>query len=456
MEVKKNTIDSYEVITDDDGRIIKLILKCGNLTEEYPIRYDKNGNVMRIGAEWMSFLGYTEELDNDNDDGGSGGNGDGDNSGDSGDSGNTGNDEEKETDRYIYSYTGEGFNVDIKNAVKTVELGYTDKNYIDCTLNDWCCIEVFEFVNTPPQTYERKVIFQPTDEIYNGQKLYAYIIDEKTVYLYSETDIVLLPIDSSYMFYRFAYIPNTNFLKRFDASVSTNMSHMFAGFGIFNIIIDLGDNFDTSNVVDMEAMFNGIDFSTINLGDKFYTNSVENMSCMFSEVNTNITNNFTLNLGDKFDTSNVTDMSWMFTHLGRISNGFTLNLGDNFDTSNVTNMEYMFSGVGVSSTEKINICTNQENYSLGNKFDTSKVVNVTEMFSYFGNDGYWMNNGTEWYDIEVCLSLGVLFTPSAIENYDKMFYTDEIGYLSCTQEFYDWAVTETKVLGTLNTEIIII
>ena len=77
MEVKKNTIDSYEVITDDDGRIIKLILKCGNLTEEYPIRYDKNGNVMRIGAEWMSFLGYTE-LDNDNDDGGSGGNGDGD------------------------------------------------------------------------------------------------------------------------------------------------------------------------------------------------------------------------------------------------------------------------------------------------------------------------------------------------------------------------------------------
>ena len=91
MEVKKNTIDSYEVITDDDGRIIKLILKCGNLTEEYPIRYDKNGNVMRIGAEWMSFLGYTE-LDNDNDDGGSGGNGDGN------DSGNTGNDERQKQD----------------------------------------------------------------------------------------------------------------------------------------------------------------------------------------------------------------------------------------------------------------------------------------------------------------------------------------------------------------------
>lgn len=68
MEVKKNTIDSYEIITDDDGRIIKLLLKCGKFIEEYPIRYDKNGNVMRIGAEWMSFLGYTEELDNDDGD----------------------------------------------------------------------------------------------------------------------------------------------------------------------------------------------------------------------------------------------------------------------------------------------------------------------------------------------------------------------------------------------------
>lgn len=63
MKVNKTNIDNIEVIKDEVGRIIKLLLKCGKFIEEYPIKYDKNGNVMRIGAEWMSFGGdlYIDE-----------------------------------------------------------------------------------------------------------------------------------------------------------------------------------------------------------------------------------------------------------------------------------------------------------------------------------------------------------------------------------------------------------
>lgn len=47
-----------------------------------------------------------------------------------------------------------------------------------------------------------------------------------------------------------------------------------------------------------------------------------------------------LDLGDKFDTSNVTDMNQMFNHCSSLE---SLDLGDKFDTSNVTNMWRMFS-----------------------------------------------------------------------------------------------------------------
>ena len=53
-----------------------------------------------------------------------------------------------------------------------------------------------------------------------------------------------------------------------------------------------------------------------------------------------------LDLGSNFDTSNVTNMWGMFAGVGQVSPMTTLNLGDKFNTSKVTNMGYMFHCTG--------------------------------------------------------------------------------------------------------------
>ena len=114
-------------------------------------------------------------------------------------------------------------------------------------------------------------------------------------------------------------------------------------------------DFDTSNVANMERMFeNCIFHKGFSLGDKFDTSSVTDMENMFSGCA--LPEGFTL--GDKFDTSNVTNMESMFDHC-QIPEGFTL--GDKFDTSNVANMERMFEEAKLP-----------EGFTLGDKFDTSK------------------------------------------------------------------------------------
>lgn len=95
-------------------------------------------------------------------------------------------------------------------------------------------------------------------------------------------------------------------------------------------------DFDTSNVLSMEAMFEGCTLPHgFTLGDKFYTCAVTTMSSMFAFCNIPVG----FSLGANFDTSNVTDMSGMFGCCTMCS-GFTL--GDKFDTSKVINMNSMF------------------------------------------------------------------------------------------------------------------
>lgn len=71
------------------------------------------------------------------------------------------------------------------------------------------------------------------------------------------------------------------------------------------------------------------------LGDKFDTSRVISMEAMFSQCA--LPEGFSF--GDRFDTSNVVNMHSMFFG-GEISEG--ISLGDHFDTSNVTNMGNMF------------------------------------------------------------------------------------------------------------------
>ena len=146
----------------------------------------------------------------------------------------------------------------------------------------------------------------------------------------------------------------------FDTSSVTSMEAMFCDCKIPEGFT-LGDKFDTSNVTNMEAMFSRCTMSKgFSLGDKFNTGSVKDMHEMFYRCK--LPEGFTL--GDKFDTSNVSDMRFMFESC-ELPEGFTL--GDKFYTSSVLLIKDMFRGCRIS-----------EGFSLGDKFDEADINKLND------------------------------------------------------------------------------
>lgn len=145
-------------------------------------------------------------------------------------------------------------------------------------------------------------------------------------------------------------------LSTFNTSNVTDMSKMFSNSKVTELNIS---GFDTSQVINMNSMFNyctnikKIDLSSFN------TSNVREMSFMFNKCK-QLTD---LNL-DNFNTSNVTDLCFMFCNCESIK---TLDLSG-FDTKNVTDMSEMFGSC--YSLEKIDISS----------FDTSNVVLMEGMF----------------------------------------------------------------------------
>lgn len=178
-------------------------------------------------------------------------------------------------------------------------------------------------------------------------------------------------------------VRNIDFSK-FNTSKVTDMSYMFSDIPIYDNF-DIS-SFDTSNVTNMSHMF----FSCL-LKDSFNisklnTSKVTDMSYMFSSSIAHIQDVDFLN---NFDTSNVTNMEGMF-YQGS-SAGAILKTIDvsSFDTSNVTNMGSMFFGhpfslttIYVSDKWSINKVTKSDqmfgiNMKLvggsGTKFSSSKI-----------------------------------------------------------------------------------
>ena len=215
---------------------------------------------------------------------------------------------------------------------------------------------------------------------------------DKTAYYYSETEKVYLNRDSHRMFYseygtqKIKNILDLD-LSNFDTSNVTDMNGMFQGMS--NLTTLNLSNFDTSKVTNMESMFSHM-FSLTSLDlSNFDTSKVTNMGGMFVAMHSPTS----LNLSN-FDTSKVTDMSFMFFNMSNLT---SLNLS-NFDTSKVTDMSYMFSGM-----------SNLTTLDLSN-FDTSKV---TDMGLMFGN----MSN-------LITLDLSN-FDTSNVTNMQSMFYLDD-------------------------------
>ena len=150
--------------------------------------------------------------------------------------------------------------------------------------------------------------------------------------------------------------------------------------------IKFGDNWDTSNVINMDYMFSNCS-SLVNLDlSKFDNSQVTSMYEMFYGCRS-LTS---LDLSS-FGTSQVTNMRSMFTLCSSLTN---LNL-TSFDTSQVTDMKGMFygcsnltsldlSGFDTSRVTSMNImfyeCSSLTSLDLSG-FDTGKVTDMSDMFS---------------------------------------------------------------------------
>ena len=211
-----------------------------------------------------------------------------------------------------------------------------------------------------------------------------------------------------YAFYNMQNVSSVN-LDGLNTSEANSMREMFRYVGNRStptFSLDLGANFNTSNVKYMSWMFastgrRATNFS-LNLGNKFNTSNVNNMSSMFHSAGYSATT-FNLDLGSQFNTNNVKDMTFMFTYAGQSSTSFSLNLGSQFNTSNVNNMIYMFGYTGQSATSF--------SLDLGSQFNTGNVINMASMFDSTGQSAMTFN-----------LNLGSQFNTSNVNNMSQMFY----------------------------------
>lgn len=328
---------------------------------------------------------------------------------------------EATTVRCIYS--GKEFNSKIKSLAA--------KSYKDFD-NDDKVITAIEVTETKP---DESIETRELSNTENNQVLTAYM-DGTVLKLYTEADIIILPKDSSYMFYSLKNIASLD-LSRFSSIETQNMERMFCGLANLTML-NLGKNFDTSNTTNMSYMFNELSsMYSLSLGEKFDTSNVTKMNSMFSYMgnsDSNLYGTFLLDLGKKFDTSKVTDMSYMFAYVATWSTNTTLILGEKFDTSNVKNMSYMFVGAFVISGKKFE--TDIKNLSL------KSATNITNMFYSFGPSiSYYDGNLGLIYSLEaeIKIDLGDEFVVTDNMTLGNYALSPRDGIiLKVPQSTYDW------------------
>ena len=165
------------------------------------------------------------------------------------------------------------------------------------------------------------------------------------------------PKSTANWFASMSHLSDVSGLQNLNTSQVTNMENMFNGCEILNDL-DLS-NFNTANVTDMSGMFSSCErFSSLDVSH-FNTAKVTDMSGMFGYC-TGLT---ALDVSH-FNTAKVTDMAGMFSNCTGLT---SLDLGS-FNTSLVTNMASMFQS-----------CTGLTSLNLSN-FNTSNVTDMNSMF----------------------------------------------------------------------------
>ena len=181
------------------------------------------------------------------------------------------------------------------------------------------------------------------------------------------------------------YNPNltTMDLHNLDTTNITDMNAMFNGGRNLNVVGDLSQ-WNVANVVDMGNMFQSAS-SLTNIGDlsNWDTSNVTDMSFMFQSASK------LKDLGNlgRWKTGNVTDMSRMFN--GDVS---LTNIGDlsNWDTSNVTDMSFMF-----QSASKLKDLGNLDHWKTGNVGDMSFMFSNMPALTNVGDLSHWDTNNVQ-------------------------------------------------------------
>jgi len=189
-------------------------------------------------------------------------------------------------------------------------------------------IKNFKRVNVIPNQYKNVNYIIST----NTSEYEAYIwYEDGTIYYYTEADKIRLNSDSSYLFSGLSSLTSLD-LSNFDSSNVTNMNGMFQDCSKLKTI-NLS-NLDTSKVTNMSYMFWGCkSLERMDLSN-FDTSKVTNMFGMFYNDN----NLVYLNVSS-FNTRNVTTMEAMLNDLHTIR---TIYVSDKFVSTKVTNGERMF------------------------------------------------------------------------------------------------------------------
>lgn len=238
-------------------------------------------------------------------------------------------------------------------------------------------------------------------------------------------DGVIANENSSYLFYRFTGIVSIIFNNYFDTSNVINMDSMFNG---CNSIEELDlSSFNTINVRNFSEMFRHCR-NLINLDlSSFNTKNVTNMWCMFNDCES-LSN---LNLSN-FDTSNVNGflMNWMFYNCRNL---VELDLS-NFNTNNMKELKNMFAGciklkvLNLSNFNTTNVtimtglfkdCQSLETIYVSANFVTTNVINSEDMF---------------YNDIKLIGGNGTTYDPNHIDKeYARIDTASTPGYFTLKQ-----------------------
>ena len=238
-----------------------------------------------------------------------------------------------------------------------------------------------------------------------------YIVFDNTndagiMHFYTEGEQIVLPADSSFMFYMLSSLSEISGISDWDTSNAINMSHIFyyAGYDAATWYIGNLSSWDTSSVTDMNSTFSyaGSSATTWSIGDlsSWDTSSVTDMGYMFYMAGYSATT-FTLDLSS-WDTSNVTSMSLMFSYAGSSATSWSIGDLSSWNTSSVTNMSNMFYNAGRSAT----------NWSIGDisSWDTSNVTDMSWMFVSAGYSATTFTLDLSSWDTSSVTNMSLMFS----------------------------------------------